>query len=149
MTTFDDVKDIDWDSVTDSSVEDFSFNGMTFTGKCVKTYDGDSVKVVIYLFNRLCKVTLRLAGVDCPEIRSSYENEKKFAQVVKLALSNKILNKLITVRFYHNDKYGRSLCDIYLGDEHINKWLIDNKYAVEYHGGTKQNWYQMLLDNNY
>lgn len=149
MTTLDDVKDIDWSSVTDSSIENFSFNGMTFTGKCVKTYDGDSVKVVVLLLNKLCKLTLRLAGVDAAEIRSPYENEKQFAQVVKTAITNKILNKIITVKCHHNDNFGRCLANIYLGDEHINQWLLDNKYAVEYHGGVKPNWHQLLLDNNY
>ncbi len=149
MTTLDDIKDIDWSSVTDSSVEDFSFNGMTFTGKCVKTYDGDSIKVVIYIFNRLCKVTIRLANINAPEIRSVYENERQFAQVVKTALTNKILSKLVTIKCYHNDKYGRCLSEVYLGEEHINQWLIDNKYAVEYHGGTKSDWHQMLIDKNY
>ena len=136
-------------SVTDSSVEEFSFNGLTFTGKCVKNYDGDSIKIVIYVFDKLHKLTIRLANIDSPEIKAVEDNEKKFAQVVKAALADKILNKLVTVKLYHADKYGRNLSDVYLGDEHINKWLIDNKYAVEYHGGQKSNWHQMLIDNNY
>lgn len=28
------------------------------------------------------------------------------------------------------DKYGRILVNVYLGDLHINKWLIDNKFAI-------------------
>ena len=39
-----------------------------------------------------------------------------------------------------NEKYGRVLADVYLGDLHVNQWLLDNKYAVQYSGGTKTNW---------
>jgi endonuclease YncB( thermonuclease family) len=35
------------------------------------------------------------------------------------------------------EKYGRVLADVYLGDLHVNKWLLDNKYAVPYSGGKK------------
>jgi len=32
------------------------------------------------------------------------------------------------------------LADVYLGDLHVNQWLLDNKYAVQYSGGTKTSW---------
>lgn len=170
------INEIDWSSVTDSSVEDFkldnvivtkkctedtdwslvtdkikefSLNGLTLTGKCVKTYDGDSIKVVLLFPDKLNKYTIRLSGIDTCEIRALNENEKKFAQVVKAAITNKILNKLVTLKFYQHDKYGRNLADVYLDNEHINQWLIDNKYAVKYDGGKKPDWHQMLIDNNY
>ena len=43
-----------------------------------------------------------------------------------------------------SEKYGRLLADIYLGDENINKWLINQNFAVKYDGGTKKKpdeWY--------
>ena len=35
------------------------------------------------------------------------------------------------------EKYGRLLADVYLGDLHLNKWMLDKRYAVSYDGGTK------------
>ena len=35
------------------------------------------------------------------------------------------------------EKYGRLLADVYLDELHLNQWLIENKYAVAYDGGTK------------
>ena len=35
------------------------------------------------------------------------------------------------------EKYGRILADVYLGDLHINQWMLDNKHAIPYDGGTK------------
>ena len=38
---------------------------------------------------------------------------------------------------WNSEKYSIILTDVYLGDLHINKWMIDNRYAVAYSGGTK------------
>jgi hypothetical protein len=36
------------------------------------------------------------------------------------------------------EKYGRILADIYLENLHINKWMLDNNYAIPYDGGKKK-----------
>ena len=48
----------------------------------------------------------------------------------KKALENLILHKIITLKNVDNEKYGRILADVYLGDIHINEWLIKERYAV-------------------
>jgi endonuclease YncB( thermonuclease family) len=35
------------------------------------------------------------------------------------------------------EKYGRILADVYCNNIHINQWMLDNRYAVKYDGGTK------------
>jgi endonuclease YncB( thermonuclease family) len=35
------------------------------------------------------------------------------------------------------EKYGRILADVYVGDLHLNKHLIEKRLAVKYDGGTK------------
>ena len=54
------------------------------------------------------------------------------------ALSNKIYGKNIILKDVKTEKYGRLLCEIYYEGEHLNKWLIDNRYALPYDGGTKK-----------
>ena len=36
------------------------------------------------------------------------------------------------------EKYGRILADVYLGELHLNKWMIDQSFGVAYDGKTKQ-----------
>jgi hypothetical protein len=36
------------------------------------------------------------------------------------------------------EKYGRLLADVYVGDIHINQWLLDKGYAKAYTGWTKE-----------
>ena len=36
------------------------------------------------------------------------------------------------------EKYGRLLADVYFGGRHLNAWLVEQRYALPYDGGTKQ-----------
>ena len=65
------------------------------------------------------------------------EDEKKAAQEVKIFVSNLILNKYIRLENIKNEKYGRILADVYIGNIHLNDLLLQNRYAVVYNGGTK------------
>ena len=70
-------------------------------------------------------------------MRTKDEDEKEIAILARDALSEKIMDKEIRLENVKTEKYGRLLCDIYLGQSHLNKWLIDQKYALPYDGGTK------------
>ena len=76
-------------------------------------------------------------GIDTPEIRGKSEAEKELAYFVRDALSERIMGKIVELRNVSNEKYGRILADVYLGDEHINGWLVDENFAVLYDGGKK------------
>ena len=52
-------------------------------------------------------------------------------------MSEKILHKYVVLKNVSTEKYGRLLADVYLGDLHLNKWMLDNRYAMSYDGGKK------------
>ena len=111
-------------------------------GHVIKVYDGDTFTIGTNIPAGWCstnpyKFSVRLHGLDCPEIRSKNQEEAAAALMVRNELSNKIMHKYLTFKNVKLDKYGRVLADAYLGDVHINKWLLENRYAVEYDGGTK------------
>ena len=108
-------------------------------GRVIKCYDGDSCTIVAKLYpdEPVYRFSLRLNGIDAPELRSKNVNEKYAAHHVKTKISEKILNKYVNLKNVKMDKYGRILCDIYFNNENINEWLINNRYAVKYDGGTK------------
>ena len=48
------------------------------------------------------------------------------------------------------EKYGRLLCDVYLGNQNLNLWMLEQRYAVKYDGGTKKSpssWEEYHLHN--
>ena len=109
-------------------------------GQVIKVYDGDSITIAAYLpieNSPLYRFSVRLNGIDTPEIKGKNEDEKTSAKEARDALSKLILHKTIILKNVGTEKYGRILADVYLNDLCINDWLIKEKYAVKYDGGTK------------
>lgn len=109
-------------------------------GIVIKVYDGDTITIASklpYTESPIYRFSVRLNGIDCPEIKSKNENEKQCAQIAKKELSNLILNKIITLKNVETEKYGRILAEVYLDELHLNKYMIEKRLAVTYDGGTK------------
>lgn len=130
------------DSVLYADTQIFIPN-ITF-GKVVKVYDADTITIANHLTiggtqsTEIYRFQVRLNGVDSPEIKSKNATTKELAKKARDALSNMIFWKIVELKNVKLEKYGRLLADVYLGDLHLNQWLIDNNYAVRYDGGTKQ-----------
>lgn len=135
---------INWDKV-DDNIQLFSLEGRRCLAKVVSVYDGDTVKLVFPLTDkepeRLYKWNCRLINVDTPELRTRNLKEKEFGKQVRDALREKILNKVVTVSCLDFDKYGRLLTELFVGEESVNNWLIENGYAKKYDGGKKSKWF--------
>jgi endonuclease YncB( thermonuclease family) len=109
-------------------------------GQVIKVYDGDSITIAAHLpieKSPLFRFSVRLNGIDTPEIKGKNEDEKEAAKAARDALSELILHKEIILKNVGTEKYGRILADVYLDDLCINDWLIKEHYAVKYDGGTK------------
>jgi micrococcal nuclease len=107
-------------------------------GTVIKVYDGDTITIASklpYLGSPLYRFSVRLAGIDTPEMHGT---EVERAILARNTLSNLILNKKVKLENVCTEKYGRLLADVYLDDLHINKWMIDHKHAVPYFGGKKE-----------
>jgi endonuclease YncB( thermonuclease family) len=108
-------------------------------GKVVKVYDGDTITIAAQPYQQLpiYKFSIRLAGIDTPEIKSHDPREKQMAIAARDALYDKIFGEIVILGNVTTEKYGRILADVYCNDLHINQWLLDNHLAIPYHGGTK------------
>lgn len=109
-------------------------------GKVIKVYDGDTITIASalpYDSSLVYRFSVRLRGIDTPEIKGKTDNEKIVAKQSRDALFALIGGKVVTLRNVGNEKYGRVLADVYIDDLHINKWMLDNGHAVSYLGGTK------------
>ena len=135
---------MDWSKIDDKTPK-FTLEGIKIKGKVVKVYDGDSVHIVFPMFGKMYNWTCRISRVDTPELRTKNEKEKKFGYFVKEKLLERIMDKVVEVQCGEFDKYGRLLVEI-VDTENISDWLIKNKYAFEYDGGTKKDWGE-YLDN--
>jgi endonuclease YncB( thermonuclease family) len=109
-------------------------------GKVIKVYDGDTITVASKLpfkDSPIYRFQIRLLGIDCPEIKGGSAEETRLAKQARDALSDMILSKNIRLDNVSTEKYGRVLATVFCDDININQWMLDNKYAVSYSGGTK------------
>jgi micrococcal nuclease len=128
-------KNINWD---DTIPFTFPITG----GQVIKVYDGDTITIASKLpfeTSPLYRLSVRLNGIDTPEIKGKKDDEKNAAKNARDALSSIILNKYVRLENIESEKYGRILADVFIGDIHINELLVSERYAVKYDGGKKIN----------
>lgn len=109
-------------------------------GKVIKVYDGDTITIASKLPNTeqpIYKFSVRLAGIDSAEIKGKTPKEKEEAIKARDALHSLIFGKIVHLKNTSTEKYGRILADVYIGDIHVNDWMLTNNLAVPYDGGTK------------
>lgn len=124
------------------SLEDISF-GNAVVSEVTSIYDGDTFRANIKDYPAIIgyRMSIRIAGVDTPEIKGKCEREKDLASKAKQLTVSMLRNaKLIELRNIKRGKYFRLLADVYVDDVSIADKLINNGYAVRYDGGTKIDW---------
>ena len=92
-------------------------------GKVDSIVDGDTLTVLTADKQR---IKIRLSGIDTPE------RKQAFGTKAKQALSSKVFGKTVRVRDNGQDRYKRTLGDIFLGDRWINLELVEEGYAWHY-----------------
>jgi micrococcal nuclease len=113
-------------------------------GKVVKVYDGDTFTIACPLVidgiqtKTIYRFSVRIKGIDTPEIKTKNIMEKSLANIARGALCSKIENKVVELKNVETEKYGRILADVFVEGIDIGKWMLDSKHAVYYNGGTKQ-----------
>ena len=108
----------------------FSLAGRTVLGKIVKVVDGDSLHVVFRVEGTLKRFLCRLQGIDTPEKHSEVRIERERALIAMEAVSNLVMNKVLTVVTGKFDKYGRILIDVRVDCEGNGKLSSLSEYLV-------------------
>ncbi len=126
--------------------------------KVDRVVDGDTIDVTIELgFDLSIKQRVRVAGVDTPEKRTRNLIEKKLGKDATYWLEDKLDDAFndgfgLTIRTELDKgatgKYGRLLGWIYVGTEvrSLNEQMVEEGYAWEYDGGTKQKNFEELKE---
>ena len=126
---------------TFTATADSWFEMREFRGRLC--YDGDTCYITAKTFPEpLQKMSIRILGIDTPEIKGECKEEKDLALKGR-ELANELFKSAKTVRLENLDwdKYGgRILADVYLDGELYSQKLIDAGLARPYDGGTKESW---------
>ena len=108
-----------------------------------RVVDGDTVDADIDLgFGVVLKnERIRLEGIDAPESRTSDRVEKLFGLAAKEKVQSMLLSGecvLVSKTYDSRGKFGRVLGDIEVDGVSVCQTLINEHYAVAYHGQNKK-----------
>ena len=100
--------------------------------KVVGVTDGDTINC---LTNDKTQIKVRLNQIDAPE------KNQAFGTAAKQALSGYIFGKTVGLKTNGTDKYGRTIAEVFVGDQNINKAMVADGYAWAYR--------EYMTDNDY
>ena len=114
----------------------------TYKAKLDRVIDGDTIDANIDLgFDITIHKRIRLTGIDTPESRTRDLEEKARGLASKARLVELLGDGDFILESREVGKFGRVLGTIYtIAEEsiNINDTLVEEGYAVEYHGGKKK-----------
>jgi endonuclease YncB( thermonuclease family) len=141
----------------------FSLKGLNTEARVVNVVDGDTLVLIIFLFDKYFKFYSRISGIDTCEVRSNNKEIKEFGlaakyRIIELLCPNKKISEImcitkkqiidlfkeniciVKIECFEFDKYGRLLANIFT-TKNINlaKTLLEEKLAYQYDGKTKLN----------
>lgn len=110
----------------------------------IKVYDGDTLTIGFRhgSSQKPVRESVRIRGIDTPELRTSSEEEKQLAFLARSRLAEATLRDVVTLISPESDKYGRLLCDLKTNRyESIAAHMLEaENMCREYNGGKKQPW---------
>ena len=110
--------------------------------KFVKNYDGDTITVSIPSVHPLLgeKISVRVLGIDAPEMRSDDPCERQAAAKARDELTKMLEGAdKINLRSIGRDKYFRVLAEVEVDGKDMAEEMIKSGLAVPYDGGAHPN----------
>jgi competence ComEA-like helix-hairpin-helix protein len=117
-----------------------------------EVYDGDTLRnVSIDIGFRIhYSNSIRIEGIDCPEISGSSPDEASLALEAKWFVEGFLRDCPVFLHSVSIDKYGRVLGKIYNNQgESLSEALLNLGLAVSYNGGSRIDWDEIFRDPSY
>ena len=117
--------------------------GTIVVSKVVSVYDGDTFKVNIDGWPDIIgkNISIRIYGIDTPEIRGTKGEVKQLALKAKALSAKRLFEaETVTLRNIRRGKYFRITAEVYVDRVHLGTLLIRNGLAKEYYGGKRPIW---------
>jgi len=114
--------------------------GLVVVDEVTSIYDGDTFRANIKNYPDIVgyHMSIRLNGIDTPEMRGKCQKEKILARKAKqITVAALRSAKVIELRNMKRGKYFRIVTDVYVDNINLSDLLIKNKVAVRYYGGKK------------
>ena len=117
--------------------------GSIYVSEIIKVIDGDTIKVNIEHIHPLIgeSISVRLAGIDTPEIHSRDPALRERAQQAKAFTEEALKNAdRILLKNMRRGKYFRILAEVHIDGINLTDKLLEAGHGVPYFGGKKPSW---------
>ena len=113
-----------------------------YNADVIRVIDGDSILVHVHIFpNTISVISVRVNGVDTPELRGKCTSEKNLAIKARKFTQNFVGERVKLKRVFTGKFAGRIVADVETMDgERLNDALIQNGLGRPYNGGKRQSW---------
>ena len=111
----------------------------------ISVYDGDTIKVNAHPWpGHTIRVSVRIDGIDTPELRGKCPREKEMARYARDALGVMLSDPRVVLEDVRNGKYaGRILARVRMPDgRYVGEGMIGLGLARVYDGGRREGWCQ-------
>ena len=109
------------------------FSSSSYAGplKVSRVTDGDT----IHVRDGRVETIIRLVGIDAPEVsHKKREPSQPYGQAATKYLAGLVLNKVVEIKDYGQDRYGRTLGVVFQGGKNMNLEMVRAGYAEVYRG---------------
>lgn len=146
IETLDDISiyDLEMSEIMQNKVK---FKAPITEGRGIEAYDGDTIRLAQLLnINGQIKIyefSVRINGIDCPELRTKNTVEKRCSLIAKQFAHDFVHDKRVVLSNIGVDKYGRVLADVNVDGVDLATEMVNRRYAVSYDGKKKnapENW---------
>jgi micrococcal nuclease len=106
-------------------------------------YDGDTFRANIKGYPAIVgeHMSIRINGIDTPELRGKCDKEKQLAKLAKqFTVEHLRAARSIVLRNIKRGKYFRLIAVVYVDGLNLGEQLIKQGHAVKYIGKTKSTW---------
>lgn len=115
-----------------------SAQAASLRGKVVSISDGDTITV---LTRDKQNIKIRLVEIDAPE------KNQPWGQKSKQALSDLVFSQDVQIHLDGQDRYGRALGTVFLGEININKHMVETGNAWAYTQYVRDQYYFVIQKN--
>lgn len=106
-----------------------------YPARVIRVVDADTIDVTVDKgFNDRSDMKLRLYGIDAPELST---DAGKAARAFMRELLPPGTLIIVRTRKDKQEKYGRYLAEVWLGDVSVNERLVEAGHATPYYGGKR------------
>jgi endonuclease YncB( thermonuclease family) len=96
----------------------------------VKIFDGDTIQVKGFGL----KFTIRLVGIDTPELGRKGQKRQPYSLQAKQKLTHLLQEKTISLKQYGMGGYNRVLAEIFVNETNVNLEMVRSGFAEVYRG---------------